>query len=68
MAEKLITIEKELRFRISILERELEDERNRKKVDFDDIDESLKMEYEKRCVACKPVPLLVLCCISVFAV
>jgi len=48
MAEKLNTIEKELRFRISLLERELEDERNRKKVDFDDIDESLKMEYEKR--------------------
>ena len=45
---KLEVIEKELLFRIHVLEEQLAEERKRSKLDFSTMDFKLKREYEKR--------------------
>ena len=45
---KLEVIEKELQFRIHVLEEQLAEERKRSKLDFSSMDFKLKSEYEKR--------------------
>ena len=45
---KLEVIEKELLFRIHVLEEQLAEERKRSKLDFSTMDFKLKSEYEKR--------------------
>ena len=45
---KLDLIEKDLQFRIHVLEEQLAEERKRSKLDFSTMDFKLKSEYEKR--------------------
>ena len=45
---KLDVIEKDLLFRIHVLEEQLAEERKRSKLDFSTMDFKLKSEYEKR--------------------
>ena len=47
---KLDLIEKDLQFRIHVLEEQLAEERKRSKLDFSTMDFKLKSEYEKRCI------------------
>ena len=44
----LDVIEKELKFRVQVLEGQLDEERKRSKLDFSTIDFKLKSEYETR--------------------
>ena len=48
LGAKLDSIEKELKFRIDVLEQQLAEERKRSKLDFSTMDFKLKSEYEKR--------------------
>ena len=45
---KLDVVEKDLQFRIRVLEEQLAEERKRSKLDFSTMDFKLKSEYEKR--------------------
>ena len=45
---KLEIVEKDLLFRIHVLEEQLAEERKRSKLDFSSMDFKLKSEYEKR--------------------
>ena len=48
LESKLGSLEQDLKFKMQVLETELQEERKRNKFDFASIDRELKMEYEKR--------------------
>ena len=48
LESKLGSLEQDMKFKMQVLETELQEERKRNKFDFASIDRELKMEYEKR--------------------
>ena len=46
---QLTTLDQDMKFKIQLLETELQEEKSRNKIDFNAIDRQLKSDYENRC-------------------